>query len=158
MYSGWAFIDCDGTLIDGNGEARPHIRQLINKIKELNLILVVWSGGGKEYAQLVVRTLERHGYINFNEVDHFMWKGTPIQWSHIRPVWFVDDSPFIIKEHTTDGEKAFYVPFYKHKDKEYDTWLVKAAEDVTEFMKQYNKGGERSIEVWTDPEPFGSNK
>lgn len=140
MYSGWAFVDCDGTLIDADDNPRPHIKTLLETIKELNLISVVWSGGGKEYAKRVVRSL---GYDHY--IDHFMWKGTPIQFNHIKPVWFVDDSLHIRVEHTTEGEQVYLVPFYYASIMQDDKHLLSASASLRVFMQRYNKGGARRI-------------
>lgn len=146
MYSGWAWVDVDGTLVDSNDNPRPYIKELFETIKELNLILVVWSGGGREYAEQQILKL---GKTIYNLVDEFKWKGTPVSWSHIKPAYFIDDSAYIKKEHTTDGERVFLVPFYHSTTMLNDAWLVHAANDVTFFMKQYNLGGERKIELKT---------
>lgn len=140
MYKGWTFVDVDGTLIDIDDNPRPEIRELFITIKNLDLILVVWSGGGKEYAEKVIKDISfRLGWDLRNFVDNFMWKGTPIQWSHIKPVWFVDDSKHIKQEHSTDGERVFLVPFYNSITAANDTWLIKAREDVQQFMEKYRE-------------------
>ena len=140
MYNGWAFVDVDGTLIDCNDNPRPFIKELFMVIKELNLILVVWSGGGREYAEQQTIKL---GQSYWNLVDEFRWKDTPVSWNHIRPVWFVDDSLFIKQEHSTDGEKVFLVPFYNSITASHDVWLVRAIEDLKKFYNLYQKGGHK---------------
>lgn len=146
MYSCWAFVDVDGTLIDKDDHPRPHIIELFQRIKKANAILVVWSGGGAEYAKSVVRMLSQKLNYNLTDmVNHFLWKGNPIQWNHIRPVWFVDDSKQIKSEHSSDGEKTCLVPFYHSSTMESDQWLRIAAKDLELFVNEYHAGGVKKL-------------
>lgn len=140
MYKGWVFVDVDGTLIDKDDNPRPFIRELFEGLKKLNLILVVWSGGGKEYAEEQVNKLDTKIY---NLVDEFRWKGTPVIWTHIRPVFFIDDSEFIEKEHTGDGSAVIRVPFYEPNIVPVDPWLLRALHAAEKFYSQYGVGGHK---------------
>lgn len=140
MYKGWAFVDVDGTLIDKDDNPRPYIKELFEGLKKLNLILVVWSGGGREYAE---RQIVKLGQDYWDLVDEFKWKGTPVSWTHIRPVAFIDDSDFIEKEHTEDGSWVVKVPFYEASTMLNDSWLLRAFFQVEKFYSHYNNGGHK---------------
>ena len=47
-------FDCDNTLIDWNDEPRPEIVTLCRALAA-HFDVLIWSGGGKEYAQTVAR-------------------------------------------------------------------------------------------------------
>ena len=136
MYAGWAFVDVDGTLIDANDNPRPFIRELFYGLKHENLILVVWSGGGRVYAENQVRKL---GEEIYNLVDEFRWKGTPVAWNHIRPVFFIDDSEFIEEEHNVAKEAVFRVPFYNKDTAVNDEWLLRALHSAQTFYEYQGK-------------------
>lgn len=148
MYSGWAFVDVDGTLIDKDDNPRPHIRELFLGLKKLNLIVVVWSGGGKEYAANVIEDISSKIGWNLNPwIDEYRWKGTPIIWSHIRPVFFIDDSDFIKTEHTEDGSDVMKVPFYESTTMHNDSWLQRALHEAEKFYNQYGCGGHKKDSI-----------
>lgn len=154
MYSGWAFIDVDGTLIDANDNPRPYIKELFQGLKDLNLIVVVWSGGGKEYADLKVQSI-CNKTINWdlynNIVNDFMWKGTQIAWDHINPVFFIDDAEGLLDYHSKLGAGGFKVPFYDSTIMENDNYLLLALEACKKYMSKYGKGGQRVVEKYTGP-------
>jgi hydroxymethylpyrimidine pyrophosphatase-like HAD family hydrolase len=150
MYKGWVFVDVDGTLIDKDDNPRPFIRELFEGLKKLNLILVIWSGGGEKYARHQVAKISvanphpvSKGYDIFKLVDEFRWKGTPVTWTHIRPVFFIDDSKFIEQEHAEDGSEVFRVPFYEASIMENDPWLLRALHAAEKFYNQYGSGGHK---------------
>lgn len=148
MYSGWCWVDVDGTLIDANDKPRPYIKELFEGIKGLNLILVVWSGGGREYAEMKTRRL---GDQIYNLVDIFHWKGTPVNFNSIAPTFFIDDAKFLIEEHKKDGSDGYLLPFYHQDTMQGDNHLLKALKQLQAFMSQYNKGGERKINIDFSP-------
>lgn len=51
-------FDCDGTLQDHNDEPRREIIEVLKALAKAGHHIVVWSGGGKDYALSVSR---RHG-------------------------------------------------------------------------------------------------
>lgn len=62
-------FDVDGTLIrnGGNGEdiSNPRIVELLKTLASFkNTYIIVWSGGGKEYAERWVRLLGLEDYVN----------------------------------------------------------------------------------------------
>ncbi len=48
-------FDCDGTLQDYTGKPRPTIIEMVKLYKAAGYKVVVWSGGGKDYAEEVAR-------------------------------------------------------------------------------------------------------
>src|SRR5687767_9449754 len=105
MYSGWAFIDVDGTLIDQNDNPRPYVSDLVSRLYDLNLIVVIWSGGGSKYAESKFNMICRRisNFEMLKKIREYRWKGDPIQWDHIRPVFFVDDSESLLDYHIARG-------------------------------------------------------
>lgn len=144
MYKGWVFVDVDGTLIDKDDNPRPYIKELFASLKRLNLILVVWSGGGRVYAENQVRKLGKEVY---DYVDEFRWKGTPVSWNHIRPVFFIDDSDYIEKEHAIEGSGVFKVPFYEATTMKDDAWLLSSYYEVEKFYYEYGSGGHKKDSI-----------
>lgn len=148
MYSGWAFVDVDGTIIDENDRPRPYIKELIETLYNLNLVVVIWSGGGDKYAEdKFNRACYKIGHPELlNYVSQYLWKANKIEWSHIRPVFFVDDSEYIAKEHEGEGFLVFRLPFYHETTMgATDKWLLGAANAAERFFADYNKGGEKKV-------------
>lgn len=57
-------FDVDGTLIDENGEPYWRITELLRILSRFkNIEIVVWSGGGKSYAESIVRKLNLEKYV-----------------------------------------------------------------------------------------------
>lgn len=57
-------FDVDGTLIDENGETywrQTELLRLLSRFK--NIEIIVWSGGGKSYAESIVRKLNLEKYV-----------------------------------------------------------------------------------------------
>lgn len=51
-------FDCDGTLLTCvGGEPRQEIIDMYNMYKALGCVMIVWSGGGEDYAAGVARRL-----------------------------------------------------------------------------------------------------
>ena len=57
------FFDVDGTLITFEDKPRHEVIQLLRTIYSLDVDIVVWSGGGKEYAQRWVDRLGLDQYV-----------------------------------------------------------------------------------------------
>ena len=58
-------FDVDGTLISGiSDDPREEIIALLKALKELGAYIIVWSGGGKGYAEMWVRRLELEDYVD----------------------------------------------------------------------------------------------
>lgn len=55
-------FDVDGTLIDLNDKPRRNILDMLKFLSSNNKI-IVWSGGGKLYAEMIVRRLGLEKYI-----------------------------------------------------------------------------------------------
>lgn len=51
-------FDCDGTLINYDGTPRTEVINLLKAFQALNANIIVWSGGGVDYAKGIVRRLE----------------------------------------------------------------------------------------------------
>lgn len=57
-------FDVDGTLIDENGDPYWRITELLRILSRFkNIEIVVWSGGGKSYAESIVRKLNLEKYV-----------------------------------------------------------------------------------------------
>jgi hydroxymethylpyrimidine pyrophosphatase-like HAD family hydrolase len=140
----WVFVDVDGTLIDIEDNPRPHIPEFILKLKELGCTIVIWSGGGADYAEQ-----------KFNAIcNRLYWSKNP-NWNlqpHIRTYlekWNFEDAALILKDFqfyvddvqslldnmAKKGHGTFKVPFYMDPaiadlaDKN-DRWLLKAVEAI----------------------------
>ncbi len=58
-------FDVDGTLIDSEGHTnRRQVDLLIALAHMKNTEIVVWSGGGKDYAEMIVRKLDLEKYVD----------------------------------------------------------------------------------------------
>lgn len=58
-------FDVDGTLIDVNDNPRAHIIDMLKMFGQWDGIrIVVWSGGGKDYASMWVRRLGLENYVD----------------------------------------------------------------------------------------------
>jgi phosphoglycolate phosphatase-like HAD superfamily hydrolase len=42
--------DVDGTLFDYDGKVRPEIIALLRAFRDAGAVVVIWSGGGRDYA------------------------------------------------------------------------------------------------------------
>lgn len=57
-------FDVDGTLINSEGEPNWRITELLRILSRFkNVEIVVWSGGGKSYAESIVRMLHLEKYV-----------------------------------------------------------------------------------------------
>lgn len=56
-------FDCDGTLQDHNDEPRHHILEILKALAAADHSIVVWSGGGKDYAYAVARRHRIDGLV-----------------------------------------------------------------------------------------------
>lgn len=50
-------FDVDGTLVDYQGKPRTEIIELFHSLESLGCVMIVWSGGGKEYAKKITDAL-----------------------------------------------------------------------------------------------------
>ena len=53
-------FDVDGTLIDFDDKPRWHVVELAEQLAFLPNRVIIWSGGGKDYAETVARRLGFH--------------------------------------------------------------------------------------------------
>lgn len=68
-------FDVDGTLIDENGEPYWRITELLRILSRFkNIEIVVWSGGGKSYAESIVRKLNLEKYVKRCESKNHLGK------------------------------------------------------------------------------------
>jgi len=57
-------FDVDGTLIDSEGNTNWRITDMLRSFSRFkNVTVVVWSGGGKDYAEMYVRKLGLEKYV-----------------------------------------------------------------------------------------------
>ena len=58
-------FDVDGTLIDSEGNTNWRITELLRILSRFkNTRIIVWSGGGKDYAEMIVRKLDLGKYVD----------------------------------------------------------------------------------------------
>lgn len=58
-------FDVDGTLIDSEGNTNWRITELLRLLSRFkNTQIVVWSGGGQSYAEMIVRKLGLEKYVD----------------------------------------------------------------------------------------------
>ena len=65
-----AFFDVDGTLITFEDKPRHDVIQLLRTLYDLDVDIVVWSGGGREYAQRWVERLGLDDYVREVAAKH----------------------------------------------------------------------------------------
>lgn len=82
-------FDVDGTLITNTGNVMPDVsnRRIVDLLKILstfkNIRIVVWSGGGKEYAERWVRLLG---------IEECVWRvASKTEWKEINADIAIDD-------------------------------------------------------------------
>lgn len=57
-------FDVDGTLIDSEGNTNWRITELLRILSRFkNVEIVVWSGSGKSYAEMIVQHLKLEKYV-----------------------------------------------------------------------------------------------
>jgi phosphoglycolate phosphatase-like HAD superfamily hydrolase len=57
-------FDCDGTLIGYDGSPRREVIALLKAFKGLEFRIRVWSGGGRDYARMIVKQLQLEEYVD----------------------------------------------------------------------------------------------
>lgn len=68
-------FDVDGTLIDSDGNTNWRITELLRILSRFkNVDIVVWSGGGKSYAEMIVRHLKLEKYVKRCEDKNHLGK------------------------------------------------------------------------------------
>jgi hypothetical protein len=69
-------FDCDGTLIDGMDEPKTEMVALVRALRNApNVEVIIWSGGGKSYAERVARMCGLEGidcYDKFIDRPHIV--------------------------------------------------------------------------------------
>ncbi len=61
-------FDCDGTLIDYRDEPRADVLQLVYKHLHRGDRVIVWSGGGHDYARITANSVGLAGHVQcFNK-------------------------------------------------------------------------------------------
>lgn len=75
-------FDVDGTLIDEKGEPYPKVLDVLRYTsKWKNVRIVVWSGGGKQYAEGIGRRFD---------LDKYVWRyASKTEWKEIGKLGFV---------------------------------------------------------------------
>lgn len=132
------YLDVDGTLIDEFDNLRPFVIPFIQQTKNLGYYLVVWSGGGSDYAR---RHINRLGPHLVGLVDQY---GSKIGSSGARPkvvsdhtkLFFVDDSEHFVDRMRKKGHGAYRVATYDANTMTGDTELMRAIQ----AMEEYDKG------------------
>lgn len=86
-------FDVDGTLIDSEGNVnwrQTETLRLLSRAK--NVEIVVWSGGGKDYAESIVRMLKLEKYVKRCASKNYLGKDS--EGKHIFEPEFVPDIAF----------------------------------------------------------------
>lgn len=76
-------VDVDNTLIGHENRVNWDVVDLIRALSNLGAIVVVWSGGGKQYAEMWARRLGLEPFV-----DEFRAKD-----KSLNPTFTVDDGP-----------------------------------------------------------------
>jgi len=65
-------FDVDGTLVDYNDRPRHKIINMLKTFKWLGNRVVVWSGGGADYASMWVHRLKLEKYVDeyYSKIGH----------------------------------------------------------------------------------------
>jgi len=140
----FVFVDVDGTLIDQNDNPRPHVAELLRRLKIGDHKIIVWSAGGAQYAERKINMVANHlTYVRNDQVnlDQYVFgyadKSEPpvIQES---PKFYIDDMKELVAYVQSVGHGAFLVPFYDATldQCKQDNWLLKAAEEVERFAHE----------------------
>jgi len=58
-------FDCDGTLIDLRGRVLWETVAMLRTLSKMGNRIIVWSGGGKAYAEHIVRELKIEPYVAY---------------------------------------------------------------------------------------------
>lgn len=86
-------FDVDGTLIDSEGNTnwrQTETLRLLSRAK--NVDIIVWSGGGKDYAEMIVRKLGLEKYVKRCASKNHL--GKDLEGKHIFEPDFVPDIAF----------------------------------------------------------------
>lgn len=106
------FLDVDGTAVEAEGEiARPYLLEFCRGVSERGGKVVLWTGGGKDYAIIKLRRLSEeiqshiiaaHGKAE-PALRDFLAQNTEKR-------FFVDDVDYLIQAQQRAGYGGFVVP------------------------------------------------
>lgn len=57
-------FDVDGTLVDGDAQSLEDVRSLLILLKRMDCKIVVWSGGGTDYAAMMARRIHVDRFVD----------------------------------------------------------------------------------------------
>lgn len=63
-------FDCDGTLIGRRDEPRQEIVDMLKGYQKVGYSVIVWSGGGKSYAQMVGSRIKLEGVTYMGKLEN----------------------------------------------------------------------------------------
>jgi hydroxymethylpyrimidine pyrophosphatase-like HAD family hydrolase len=109
---GRIFFDVDGTLVDKDDVPRHGLKELFQKLSKTHHI-VVWSGGGKDYAEMKVHRIGLSEYVSFfamkTEIHKFRINKHDI---------CIDDQDSVVNVFNDMEAKGYKVPFYESNIKD----------------------------------------
>lgn len=102
------FIDVDNTLVSADDTVRPGIREFFEEARKIFDVIVVWSGGGGDYART---KMHRAGVEDF--IDLFSSKIDYDKFIVTEEDFFIDDQVSVV-EYFRKKKKAlgYIVPEY----------------------------------------------
>jgi hypothetical protein len=106
-----AFFDVDGTLIDKDDVPRPLIPVLFKALTDRDCSIIVWSGGGRDYAKRQAQKILGVDEYVLDYDAKFNFKRFNIN----EHDFCVDDEEFVCRYFVKEGSTAFWVPFYDSK-------------------------------------------
>lgn len=119
------FFDVDDTIIAFNGDLRPHVREVFQKLLDKGHNNYIWSGVGLRW-----EIIDRHGlrsYVTdcFVKPTQRYRESLKIMGIPVKPDFCIDDHPELIKELGGEAIKPYY--WSEEQDKEmlrvYDVFL-----------------------------------
>ena len=114
----WAF-DLDGCLVGAvlATNLRPQARELLERLRDRGVAVVIWSAGGGDYARTIAETV---GIADLVGGYYAKVRGPDGKWivtnfpPHHRPSVFVDDEPASIPEEMRSIGVAPYLGANRH--------------------------------------------
>ena len=107
-------LDLDETLVyarNGPVHVRPFVKELLRELHDMDVEVIVWTAGERDYAQSVIKLLDPHGTIQHCVYRHSKWwNGKPGYSKNLRSLGrnlsrtlLVDNTPDCLRDHPDNG-------------------------------------------------------
>jgi hypothetical protein len=128
-------LDVDGCIIDHQDNFRPFIIPFLQRAHQLGYEIIVWSGGGDDYAR---RHISRLGPFYLDYVRSFKTKIGNCKPENFvgRQVFVIDDSESLIARWKSFGFGGYRMPTYDAYIMENDAEFVRAMQEMEEYAKE----------------------